>query len=88
MEIDDINRQVLRQLYTRKIAPNPKTNPTQGSIFPRGNFLVAPNPKTNLNLDQNPNPNRERGGRCSFLWGAIVQIQNGQDNLNIVHIVY
>ena len=43
--------------------PNPKTNtkpnpnPNQGSIFLRGNCLVASNPKINPNLHQNPNPN-------------------------------
>ena len=37
---------------------NPNPNPSQGLIFLRDSCLVAPNPKTNLKLDQNSNPNR------------------------------
>ena len=50
---------VLGQLH-----PNPKTNlnsnrnSSRGAIFFRGNGLVAPNPKTNPDLDPNSNPNR------------------------------
>ena len=49
----------------RKIGPNPKTNPkpnpnpNREAVFLECNCLVAPNSKTNPDLDSNPNPNRE-----------------------------
>ena len=50
---------VLGQLPPRKMPPTPKLTLIQTlTIFLRGNCLVAPNPKINLNLDQNSNPNR------------------------------
>ena len=53
---------VLGQFPSRKIAPNPKTNPM---------LNPNPNPKTNPNLDRNPNPNRRQfssGGGRSFVF--------------------
>ena len=44
-----------------KTNPNPILNPNQGTLFLRGNCLVAPpspNPKTNPNLDRNRTPIR------------------------------
>ena len=42
---------------------------TRWAIYLRGNCLVAPNPKTNPNLDCNPSPNRG----TKFPWGVIVR---------------
>ena len=65
----------LKKVFCKeKIAlSNPKTNPepnpnrNRGAISIVGNFLVAPNPKTNPHLDPNPNPNQGQfslGGNC------------------------
>ena len=73
---------VLGQLPQRKIAPppphrNPKTNPkpnpnlNRGTIFLVRKFLVAPNPKNNPDLDQNPNPKRG----AIFCWGQLSEYQ-------------
>ena len=56
-------RTVLGQLPPRKNAIAPNTN--QGSIFLPGNCLVAPNRKTNPNLDRNRNPKQ---GAISLGW--------------------
>ena len=53
----------LGQFPLKKIAPNPKTNPkpnpnpNQGSTFLGGNCLVAPNSKTDPDVDSNTKPN-------------------------------
>ena len=50
-----------------KTNPYPNPNPNQGSIFLGRNCLVAPNSKTNPNLDPNLNLNRGQfsaGGSC------------------------
>ena len=68
----------LGQFPPKKIASNPKTkpkpnpNPNQGSTFLGGNCLVAPNPKTDPDLDPNPKPN----------WGAIFLHGNCPDTNN------
>ena len=55
-------RTVLEQVPLRKIAPTP--NLTLSRILTRGQFSsgaivwLPPNPKTNPNLDRNPNSNR------------------------------
>ena len=55
---------VLGQLPKEKLLSNPKNNPNPnlnhnwGTIFLGDNCPVSPNPKTNPNLDQNPNPKR------------------------------
>ena len=67
---------VLGQLPPRKIVPNPKTNPqpnltlTEEQLFLRAIVWLPPKPKTNPDLD--PNPNHNRGGQFSS--GAIVRI--------------
>ena len=58
---------VLEQLPLRKIASYPKNNPNQEAIFLGGNHLVAPQSKTNPDLDANPNPNG--GGEAIFFGG-------------------
>ena len=69
---------VLEQLPLRKITsypknnPNPNPNPNQEAIFLGGNHLVAPQSKTNPDLDPTPNPNR--GGGRQFSLGVIVWI--------------
>ena len=66
-------RTVLGQLPPRKNTIVPNRN--QGSIFLLGNCLVAPNPKTNPNLDRNPNPKRGAiflGGQlCGYRYELI-----------------
>ena len=68
----------LGQFPPKKIAPNPKTNPkpnsnpNQGSTFLGGNCLVAPNSKTDPDVDSNPKPN----------WGAIFLRGNCPDTNN------
>ena len=42
--------------------PTPKLTLTRGQFFPEAIFSLPPNPKTNLNLDQNPNPNQGGAG--------------------------
>ena len=51
--------------------PTPKLTLTRGQFFPEAIFSLPPNPKTNLNLDQNPNRNQggeggqfSSGGNC------------------------
>ena len=48
--------------HNSKTNPKPNSNPSREAIFFGGNCLVAPNPKTNPDLERNPNPNR--GGNC------------------------
>ena len=61
---------VLGQLPPRKVAPTPKLTLTQTVTLTRGQFSsggiiwLSLNPKTNHNLDPNPNPNRG-GGQLS-----------------------
>ena len=68
----------LGQFPPKKIAPNPKTNPkpnpnpNQGSTFLGGNCLVAPNSKTDPDVDSNTKPN----------WGAIFLRGNCPDTNN------
>ena len=55
---------VLGQLPRGKLPPTPKLTLTQSLTLTRGQFSfgaivwLPPNPKTNPNLDRNPNPNR------------------------------
>ena len=44
--------------HNSKTNPKPNSNPSREAIFFGGNCLVAPNPKTNPDLETNPNPNR------------------------------
>ena len=54
--------------HNSKTNPKPNSNPSREAIFFGGNCLVAPNPKTNPDLETNPNPNR--GGGAIFLGGG------------------
>ena len=77
-----------------KTNPNPILNPNQGTLFLRGNCLVAPppspNPKTNPNLDRNRNPIRGAvflGGGGGGEGGVLDYFPNFQSYL-AVHAVH
>ena len=75
---------VLGQLPQEKLLSNPKNNPNPnlnhnwGTIFLGDNCLVFPNPKTNPNLDQNPNPKQGAiflgGGGGAIVWIPVNDI--------------